>query len=182
MIMRKLDDPWSFTIIFHGNFFYMFFAYFKKSHIYKRFKKNLTFHFIDSHRQIYSDSVLANDFNNFSLISKFFAFKFDLCSGWKARSNLRLHSIDDFEVLILWLTKSNSFSWVGKVSDLDSYFIVLIDFNIFKDHFSWYDLEWLWVDCVHFRVCLEWWHSWPRLHLIFIVSYIIPLKLLYILN
>ena len=44
------------------------------------------------------------------------------------------------------LLEANAFGSVGEISDFDSYFIVLVDFDVFEDDFCWDYFEALRVD------------------------------------
>lgn len=136
--MTKFNQSWSLTIIFNCYFFLMLLAYFQESHIDKRFKQNLTFHFINSDGQFNSNSILADNFDYLCFIFKLFAFVFDLGCGTQARSDFWLHAIDDFEVWVLRFLKSDSFGAVCEISDLYSDLIILVDFNVFENNFGWY--------------------------------------------
>ena len=139
--MAKLYQPWSLPVVFDCYFLLMLLAYLQESHVNKRLEQNLTFHFINSDGQLDSDSILADNFDYFCFIFKFFTLVFDLGCGTKSGGDFGLHAVDDFEVGILGFLKSDSFGAVGEISDLYCDLIILVDFNVFENNFSWYYFE-----------------------------------------
>ena len=139
--MAKLDCSNSLAVIFYCNFFLMLFTDLQKSHINERFKQYLAFHFVDSNWQLDSEPILTNHLDYFRLIFELLTFVFDFCGGRESGGDFWLHGVDDFEVRIFRLLKSDPFGSIGEVPDLDSDFIILIDLDILKDHFCRNDLE-----------------------------------------
>ncbi len=59
-----------------------------------------------------------------------------------------MHCIDDLEVRVFGFLKSDAFGAVGEVADLDSDFIVLVDFDVLEHYLGRDDLEGLSIDRV----------------------------------
>ena len=101
----------------------------------------MTLHLVYSDWQFDSDIVFTDDLDNFSLILKLLALILDLSSGGESWCYFWLHCVDDLEVIILWFSESNPFGPIGEVPNLDSYFIVLVDFDVFEDNLCRDDLK-----------------------------------------
>lgn len=52
-----------------------------------------------------------------------------------------LHGVDNFEIGVFWFLEAYAFGSVGEVANLDSYFVILVDFDVLEDHFCGYDFE-----------------------------------------
>lgn len=81
MFMTELNRACCFSVVLDGYFLFVLFSYLQKAHIDEGFEKNLTFHFIHSDWQLDSESLLADDFDDFSLVFEFFALVLDFGSG-----------------------------------------------------------------------------------------------------
>ncbi len=57
-----------------------------------------------------------------------------------------MHGINDFEVGVFRFLKSDPFRTIGKIPNLDSDLVVLIDLDVLEDNFCGYDLKRLSVD------------------------------------
>jgi tRNA(His) 5'-end guanylyltransferase len=57
-----------------------------------------------------------------------------------------LHGIDDFKVRVVRLLETDALGPIGEISYFDSYFIVLVDFDVLEDYFCWDYFEALGVD------------------------------------
>ena len=101
----------------------------------------MAFHFVDSHRKLNCEAFITDDFYHFRLVFQLFTFIFDFGDHGKARSNLRLHGVKDFKVGIFRLKDPDPGRTVGEVPNLNSNFIILIDFNIFENDNRRDDLE-----------------------------------------
>jgi predicted PolB exonuclease-like 3'-5' exonuclease len=84
MIMTELDGSNCLPVVLDRNLLLVLLAYLQKAHIDERLKEYLTFHLVDSHRQFYSESILANNLDDLSLIFKFLALVFDFGGGGQA--------------------------------------------------------------------------------------------------
>ena len=110
----------------------MLLSHFQKAHIDKGLEQDLAFHFVDSHRELNCEALIAKDFDHLCLVLQLFTFIFDFGDHGESRGNLGLHSIENFEIRIFGLEDSDSGCAVGEVANLNSNFIVLIEFNIFE--------------------------------------------------
>ena len=101
VVVTKLNRACSLAVVLNSYLLFVFLANLQEAHVDKRFKKNLTLHFVDSDRQFFSDAIFADDLNDFSFVFEFLAFILDLGSGGQTRCDFRLHGVYDFEVRVL---------------------------------------------------------------------------------
>jgi hypothetical protein len=146
MLVTELDSTCSLAIVLDGYFLQMFLPYLQEAHIDEGFEEDLALHLIDPHWKFNCDAILADNLDDLGLIFEFLAFVFNLGRRGQTRSYLRLHGVDHFEVGVLWFLETDAFGPVGQVSDLDGYFVILIDLDVLEDHFGRDDLEALGVD------------------------------------
>ena len=111
--MTKLDGPRCLTAVFYGNFLMVLLTNLKEAHVNERLKQNLTFHLVDSDRQLHSQTVFADNLDDLSFVLELFALVLDLSGGRKTRCNLWLHGVDDLKVRVLWFLKANPFGPIG---------------------------------------------------------------------
>lgn len=103
----------------------------------------MAFHFVDPHRELNCEAFIAEDFDHLCLVLQLFTFIFDFGHHGESRGNLWLHGVQDLKVGIFRLKDSDSGGAVGEVPDLNSNFIILIEFNIFEYDNRGDDFEWL---------------------------------------